>query len=177
MRQACSFAAEPFVAGRYELTVAAERELHGCGAAGTKLQLVVFVGDNQLLSQPFDWPAGRDTTLDAALETARATDAVAFTAIFGGVIASDGKHMPPGTHVEAYAGEALCAAASVPPVVMPFSDPDSYLLLIPGPTAIKACTKDALLTFRVDGKAVPQTSTNDFNRDGHSVDLVVPGTH
>ena len=174
LRQACSFSGDPIVAGHYQLTVAGEGELHGCGAPDKKLRLVVFVKDKQLVSLPLDWPTGRETTLDAALETAAATDATAFTPVFGGVISADGKHMPPGTRVEAYAGESLCAAASVPPVVMPFSDPDSYLLLIPGPAAITACTKDASLTFRVDGKAVPATSTNDFDQNGHSLDLGIP---
>jgi pimeloyl-ACP methyl ester carboxylesterase len=174
LRQACSFSGDPFVAGRYQLTVAGEGELHGCGAPGTKLRLVVFVRDKQLVSQPLDWPTGRETTLDAAFETAAATDAIVFTPVFGGVIGSDGKHMPPGTRVEAYAGETLCAAGSVSPVVMPFNDPDSYSLLVPGPAAIAACTKDASLTFRVDGKSVPETSTNDFDQNGHALDLVVP---
>jgi pimeloyl-ACP methyl ester carboxylesterase len=172
LRQACSFSGDPIVAGHYQLTVAGEGELHGCGAPGTKLRLVVFVGDKQLVSQPLDWPTGRETTLDAALETAAATDATAFTAVYGGVLGADGKRMPPGTRVEAYAGETLCAAASIPPVVMPFSDPDSYLLLVPGPAAITACTTGASLAFRVDGKAVAQTSTNDLDQNGHALDLV-----
>jgi hypothetical protein len=57
---------------------------------------------------------------------------------------------------------------------MPFSDPDSYTLLFPGPAAIAACTKDASLTFRVDAKAVPETSTNDFDQNGHPLDLGLP---
>jgi hypothetical protein len=41
-----------------------------------------------------------------------------------------------------------------------------------GPDALPACTKDARLTFRVDGHPAAQTSTNTAG-DQHSLDLTI----
>jgi hypothetical protein len=95
------------------------------------------------------------------------------TPIFGAVRNADGSRLPPGTLVEALAGDTVCARAAIPPVIMQFSQPDEYGLLAVGPDAVPGCVQDAALTFRVDGKPVDGAVTNDLRLSSHRMDLVV----
>jgi hypothetical protein len=76
--------------------------------------------------------------------------------------------------VEAMIGDTVCGRHVVAPVVMVFDSPGSYELAIASAKAIPACTAGAPVTFRIDGKTVPQTGTNVFSRQGQALDLTVP---
>ena len=178
LRQAgCAFPNESPVGGRYEVTVVGEGEVYGCGAPDTKLRMAAWVGDKFLVSQAVDWPAGPNATLDAAFDTATATDTTAFSVVTGSILGADGKRLPPATRVEAYVGDTLCAEASIPAAVLGAAtdDPDTYELLLPGPSEVPGCLTDAPIAFRVGGKLVPQTVLNHAGVD-YTLDLVVPAS-
>jgi hypothetical protein len=175
LANACSFEGEPVSGGRYERVVAADTEVRGCGRPGAMVYAVTFAGDHLTYSAPAAWPAdGHDLTLDAdfARDASPAADE-RVTPIFGAVRSADGSRLPPGTVVEALAGDAICARAAIPPVIMQFSQPDEFGLLAVGPDATPGCVQDAALRFRVNGKLVDGAITNDLRLSSHRMDLVV----
>ncbi len=174
-RPSCSFSRIRVSNGRYEATVAGNGEAAGCGAPGSKIYLEVYVRalDQQLTTQEtVAWPAsGKQLTFDATLSTsAKSPVDRPGSAFAGAALDSSGKLLPPGTVVEAYVGDTLCGVSSLPPVVMAFSDPSSYVMWVVGPAA---CAKGATLSFKINGKPAVQTAVND-RADFHVIDLTLP---
>lgn len=173
LRQACSFPAEPIVDGRYQVTVAGEAEVNGCGAPGHQIRLVTWQEGQTLVSRLEDWPSDNSLELAADFSSEReAPSEEAVTIVVGSVLDASGGSLPPGTVVEAYVGDVLCAIGALPPVVMTSSSPDQYSLRIVGPDAVTGCGKDAVVTFRIDGQTVAQTVTNLLDNQKQRVDLV-----
>jgi hypothetical protein len=172
---ACSFAGEPVKDGRFERVIASGNEVRGCGTAGASIYAVTFGSDHVLYSSPVTWPAaGGDVVLQADfVRDAPATRDARVTPIFGSVRNADGTRLPPGTVIEAVAGDAVCGRTSIPPVIMQFSSPDEYGLLAAGPDAVPGCVQDAALTLRVNGEPVDGAVTNDLEFTTHRMDLVV----
>ena len=83
------------------------------------------------------------------------------------VLDSSGERLAAGTVIEAYVEEALCGISSLPPVVMVSGDAGTYLIAVAGPESVPGCASGAPISFRVNGKPVPQTGTNDFAARRH----------
>ena len=113
-------------------------------------------------------------TLDAAFSTRANATPGDGTRLLGSVFDDAGQRLPPGTVIEAYAGDTRCGLASMPQTVMTFNDPDGFTMIVAGPNAIAPCVKGAQLSFRVNGAAVPQTATNTLSASNPAVTLVVP---
>jgi hypothetical protein len=173
----CSFRGEPIADGRYDVTVAADSEVHGCGAPGATLSLVTFAGGDLVRSPSVAWPGGGSRSIAVDLDAhpeAAGDGSHRITPIFGKVSDAAGNRLPQGTIVEAFAGTTLCGRGVVPPVVMQFSDPDGFALTAAGPAAIPGCGENATLSFAVNGAPVAETAVNDLQLREHHLDLVAP---
>jgi hypothetical protein len=79
--------------------------------------------------------------------------------------------------IEAYIGDTLCGATSLPWTVMALGDPNTYYLPVVGPQSISGCDQGGAISFRVNGEVVGQTGINDFDgrfQGNHLLDLSVP---
>jgi hypothetical protein len=155
--------------GRYEITVMADAEAKGCGANGAQIILWTFVDDEQLHStETVRWPGnGRTATFDARFSTAAPDGAAPQTVGFvGEVYDRHGRHLPPGTRVEAYVGDTRCGVASVRRTGS-FS---GYSLGVVGPDSVAECAAGATLTFRIGGKPAAETAVNEPGSE-RSLDL------
>ncbi len=176
LRYFCSYQQLGVSGGRYRLAVAADGELRGCGVPGAQVYLATFAKNRLLYSQEVDWPSASEAQLDAAFSTSAPNPPdMAYTFFYGTVLGPDGRALPPGTRIEAYAGDTLCGATALPAMVMRFSDPDNYAMAVAGPDAIAGCAKDATLTLRVNGKPVSADARNAVDDDSHELNLLVGG--
>jgi len=159
--------------GRYEITVAADAEVRGCGVPGAELLLWAFVGDTFVFSaDTLPWPGdGATTTFDAGFSAAAPEGAsLPATELKGLLFERDGGRLPAGTVVEAYAGDTLCGVTSLRHGGV---TEGYYTLIVAGPDAVAGCDEGATLTFRLDGQPATETAINDLRRDdgGHELNL------
>ncbi len=169
----CSYDLGPASGGHYQRVVPGVSELRGCGEPGAAVYLYAEVDGKLLFSeQSADWPSSGSTlVLDAAFARAH-PDGVngPATLFFGDIFGPTGETPRPGTVIEAYAGETRCGSSSVAPVArVAFV---TYVVLVGGPVSMPGCDQGAQITFRVDGKPVQQTATNDLQNDLHQQDLL-----
>jgi pimeloyl-ACP methyl ester carboxylesterase len=171
MSTPCQLEASPVTGGRYEITVAAEREVSGCGAPGAMIVLWTFVNDQKLFSvEPAVWPREDDTSFDATFSRSMPQGAAPPTADFAGeVYRPDGRRLPPGTRIEARIGGSVCGISSVRRTGS-FS---GFILAVAGPESIPACRQGAAITFRVNGHPAVETAVNEAGRGGPLTDLTV----
>ena len=173
LRSLCSFAADVVRGGEYERTVASATEAAGCGGEGSMLYGVIWENNDRRFSAPIAWPeGGGNVAVDLTFTTSNEPTAAGHrTPVYGTALDAEGNHLTPGTRIEAYIGETLCGVGSLTPVVMDFSGPDSYDVLVAGPEAVAGCARDGAIRWRVNGADVGQTATN--NGDGQNVDLIL----
>ena len=91
------------------------------------------------------------------------------TSFVGEVLDATGHYAPPGTRIEAFAGNVRCGVTAISRTGS-FS---GYTLVTAGPDAVLGCTTGSTLSFRVDGKPAMQTSTNDIGQQRSPFDLTV----
>ena len=146
--------------GRYELPVAADEELRGCGVPGAQIFLTFDpFGQGSTSQELLDWPAtGRELTFDATFSTTDPGVGRRGTVFFGEALDAAGNTLAPGTLIEAFAGETRCGVSSVPYLF----DPTFYELLVVGPEAIPSCAEGAQLSFQIDGELIEETAVHDF---------------
>ncbi|MEX1254775.1 MAG: hypothetical protein WEE64_10580 [Dehalococcoidia bacterium] len=172
---ACQSTIYPVVRGRYEVEVASDAEVRGCGAPGAEIVLWAFANDAYVFSQQtVPWPgSGAAATFDASFSsTAPQGASLPVTEFKGHLFDRDGSALPSGTAVEAYIGEVRCGVTSL----RYGEDVERfYTLIIAGPESISGCTEGARLTFRLDGEAAADTAVNDLKggSEGHELDLTV----
>lgn len=146
--------------GRYEITVMADAEARGCGAPGARIILWTFVEEQRLQrSTTVRWPGnGETTTFDARFSTAAPDGAAPPTMGFvGEVYDRHGRHLPPGTRVEAYVGGTRCGVASVRRTGS-FS---GFSLAVVGPDSVPECEAGATVSFRIGGRPAAETAVNE----------------
>jgi hypothetical protein len=172
---ACQDEIPAVAAGRYEIHVASDREVRGCGAAGADVILWTFV-DNQYFfsTTTVPWPEdASDARFDAAFSSAAPLGASTPATEFKGHLRNaNGDDLPAGTVVEAYAGDARCGVTSLRPAEQ---TEGFYTLIVAGPDAVPGCDRGATLSFRLDGKPAAETATNDLasGASGHELDLTM----
>jgi pimeloyl-ACP methyl ester carboxylesterase len=157
--------------GRYEIGVLADAEASGCGAKGAEIILWTFVQGERFHSAAVPWPGdGRTASVDAGFSTAAPDGAAAPTtsAFVGEVYDKRGRHLPPGTLVEAYVGATRCGVASVRRTGS-FS---GYTLTVVGPDSVPGCEPGAALNFRLDGRPAANTAVNERGGES-SLDLTL----
>jgi hypothetical protein len=175
--------------GHYELTFAADAETLGCGKAGARVvfTLYSYVHGKHLISRDeLDWPAQPGVvTFDASFSTENPNAArfegsqaqIFGTGVFGVVLDANGGKMPPGTRIEAYIGDTLCARYALPVVAMgpvaPSEEAGAYGLNVAGPAMVPGCAEGETITIRVDGQPVPQTAKHSLDPAGYELDLTV----
>ncbi len=183
MLRACSYEPVTFLDdGRYELSVAADAEVSGCGSTTARAYLLFFKdGVRHVSTQPIPWADGAEATFDAAFVSAQTGGAGAATSqeffgteVYGSLSDAKGNSAKPGTFVEAYVGDTLCGRFVASPVVMVFDAPGVYDMRVAAPAAIPACASGETITFRVNGVVVPGNVTHDLSRNGHALDLATP---
>jgi fermentation-respiration switch protein FrsA (DUF1100 family) len=157
--------------GRYEITVMADAEAHGCGAPGAEVVLWTFAGGKILYSRDTPrWPDGGRRRVDASFSTSAPDGAVAPRVQFAGeVFTPDGHQLPGGTRIDAYVGSTRCGVTSVRRTGS-FS---GFSLDVVGPDSVPGCARGGTITFRVDGRRALDTAVNEPGRSG-SLDLTVP---
>jgi hypothetical protein len=157
--------------GQYEITVVADAEQSGCGVPGAEIVLWTFAQNQILYSrEALPWPGNRRTTnFDASFSASAPHGAAPPTSGFAGeVFDRHGRHLPPGTRVEAYVGDARCGVASVRRT----GSYSGYSLDVVGPDSVPGCDRGATLTFRINGRPAVDTSVNEPSR-GASLDLTL----
>ena len=153
--------------GRYEITVLADAEASGCGAPGAEILLWAFARNQRLFSrESLAWPGnGGTATFDASFSVSAPDGGAPPTSDFiGEVFRRDGDRLPPGTRVEAYAGDVRCGVGSTRRT----GNYSGYILSVVGPDSVAGCDRDGTLTFRIDG----QPATN-APGGGHTLDLIL----
>ena len=163
------------IEGRYDIDVAADAEVRGCGSPGAELLLWTFVNDTFVFSnETAPWPgSGAAVTFDASFSSTTPDGASKpVTEFKGHLFDTDGSELPGGTVVEAYVGDVLCGVTSLR---YGESVERLYTLIVAGPESIPACAEGATLTFRLDGAPAAETAVNDLARgsEGHELDLTV----
>jgi hypothetical protein len=172
---ACQDAIPAVTQGRYEIPVAADAEVRGCGASGAEILLWAFTNDGFIFSgETAPWPgSGATATFDASFSSgAPAGASKPVTEFKGHLFDREGRELPSGTVIEAYVGEVRCGVAS-----LRYGDDVErfYTLIVAGPEAISGCAEGARLTFRLDGNRAAETALNDLARgsEGHELNLTV----
>lgn len=163
--------------GRYSDTVASAGEVTGCGEPGAQLYVWAYYQGQVLSSQELGaWPEdGNALTFDASFSSEDPDGASLPVTMFEGAVRdADGRSLPPGTEIEAYLGDELCGATSVPHVVMGAAEPGSYFIAVSGPEELSNCTRDGDIRFLVDGETALQAGVNDGADDPHELDLMLP---
>jgi hypothetical protein len=170
---ACQNEVPAVVDGDYEITVASDAEVRGCGAAGAEVLLWTFVDDTYYFTnETLPWPGGAapanfDATFSSATPLGASTPV---TELKGHLFDREGNPLPSGTVVEAYAGEVLCGVTS-----LRYGDDVErlYTLVVAGPDAVPGCAEGATLAFRLDGQPAAETAVNDLGSGsaGHELDL------
>jgi len=160
--------------GRYEIQVAADAEVRGCGASEAELMLWAYARDGFIFtSQTTQWPGSVTATFDASFSSdAREGASKPVTEFKGHLFGRDGSELPGGTVVEAFVGDVRCAVTS-----LRYGDDleHFYTLVVAGPESVAGCEEGARLTFRLDGKTVAETALNDLGRgsEGHELNLTM----
>jgi pimeloyl-ACP methyl ester carboxylesterase len=160
----CQYTLSSVRNGRYEITVLADAEARGCGAKDAQVVLWTFAQDEKLFTtEALPWPGnGRRVNFDAGFSASAPNGAARPTAEFGGeAYDRRGRHLPPGTRVEAYVGGTRCGVSSVRRTGS-FS---GFTLAVVGPDSIPACARGAPLAFRIDGRPALETTVNEPDRD------------
>jgi len=161
----CQYTLPPVEDGRYEITVLADAEASGCGAPGAEILLWTFA-ENQILygREWVAWPGdGGTADFDATFSSSTpAGGAPPMSQFNGEVFNRDGEYVPPGTRVEAHAGDTLCGVGSTRRV----GSYSGYILDVVGPDSVAGCDRDATLTFRIDGKPAVETAVNELGGGG-----------
>ena len=173
---ACQDAIPAVTQGRYEIPVAADAEVRGCGAPGAELLLWTYVGDDFIFSTvTAPWPgSGTTATVDTSFSSAaREGASKPVTEFKGHLFDRDGSRLPGGTVIEAYAGDVRCGVTS-----LRYGDATEgyYTLIVAGPRSVPGCGEGASLTFRLDGKPAAETAVNDLGKGSeksHELDLSV----
>jgi pimeloyl-ACP methyl ester carboxylesterase len=160
----CQYTLSSAREGRYVITVSADAETRGCGTKGAQVILWAFSGGQKLFAtRALPWPGnGRTVHVDASFSSSTPSGAAPSTVELGGeVYDRRGRHVPPGTRVDAYVGDTRCGVGSVRRTGS-FS---GYILAVVGPESIAGCTRGAPLTFRIDGRPAVETTVNDADGD------------
>jgi hypothetical protein len=161
--------------GAYEIEVASDVEVRGCGGPGAQVLLWTYVNDAYYFStSTIAWPGeGARATFDAAFSSSTPQGAaMPVTEFKGHLWDRENFPLPPETVVEAYAGETLCGLTSL----RAGDEVEGYYtLMVAGPLSIAECGEGATLTFRLDGAPVVETAVNDLQGGGagHELDLTV----
>jgi hypothetical protein len=175
LSSACQNNIPEVIGGRYEIDVATDAEVRGCGAPGAQLLLWTFVDDTYYFATTTaPWPAsGSVLPFDAAFASDMAQGAsTPVTEFKGRLFAADGTRLPPGTVVEAFVEDVRCGVTSLRPGDV---SEGLYTLVVAGPDSIAGCAANATLTFRLDAKPAAETAVNDLGSGsgGHELDLTV----
>jgi hypothetical protein len=165
----CQLTLPPVAQGNYSIMVLADAESFGCGAPGGEILLWTFVNETIVYSSgAVAWPSNGTAAFDATFSGAMPNGDVPPTAQFNGeLFAHDGTKLPPGSRVEAYVGNTRCGIAST----RRSGSFAGYVLAVVGPESIPGCARGAMLTFRVNGRPARETSVNDPEINGRSLDL------
>jgi hypothetical protein len=147
--------------GRYEITVAADAEVRGCGAPGAEVVLWIYTDRFVFSSSTIEWPGDSATVeFDASFSTlAPAGASKPVTEFKGHLYDRDGAQLPPGSVVEAYIGPVRCGVTS-----LRYGEQNErfYTLAVVGPDSVPGCHAGAQISFRLDGRPATQTAVNDF---------------
>lgn len=172
---ACQLTIPAVAQGRYEIEVAANAEVRGCGAPGAELLLWAFVNGAFIFSnETIPWPgSGAAAGFDASFSSGAPDGASKpVTEIKGHLFDRDGGNLPGGTAVDAFVGAILCGATS-----LRYGDDFEgyYTLIVAGPESVAGCVQGGTLTFRLNGETAAETALNDLRRGsaGHELDLTV----
>ena len=172
---ACQATIPNVTQGQYEITIAADSEVRGCGDDASQIVLWAFINDDYVYTTTTaDWPGdGEDATFDAAFSSQSPLGATTpAMGLKGELFDRDGAKLPAGTVVEAYIGDMLCGITSLR---YGDSTENLYTLYIAGPQAIPECAAGATITFRLNGAPARETITNTPTRpdDGRLTNLTL----
>jgi pimeloyl-ACP methyl ester carboxylesterase len=168
----CQLELPPVVNGAYEITVAADAEIRGCGGPRARVALWTYVRGQQLFSgETVPWPgngmrAGFDATFSSAMPHGVVPQMTDFS---GGVYHANGRHLPPGTRVDAFVERTLCGVGSVRRTGSFLG----YILHVAGPESVPGCAWDARIDFRIDGRPAAESGINGTSPSGGLTDLTV----
>ncbi len=167
---ACQFNIPDVSQGRYEIQVVSDAEIRGCGAPGAQVVLWIFTNGQFIhAQQPAPWPGnGAAASFDATFSSATPMGATKPVTEFKGRVFDSAGNQRGGRVVEAFVDDVRCAVTST----RYGSDTDHFFTLVSaGPDYIPACAQGATLTFKVDGKPMPQTAVNDLSQGAQGKEI------
>jgi hypothetical protein len=170
---ACQLEIPRVTQGGYEIDVASDAQVRGCGQPGADVLLWTFVADRYLFStETAPWSDESSVVAFDGEFSSEAPDGASepVTEFKGHLFAADGSALPAGTVVEAFADDVRCGVTSLRP---PEATEGFYTLIVAGPESISGCASDATLAFRLDGEPAAETAINDLGSGGrgHELDL------
>lgn len=159
---ACQDAIPTVAQGRYEIPVASDAEVRGCGVPGADVLLWVYKDGFIFSKETTRWPgSGATVQFDATFSSAaREGTGKPVTEFKGHLFDRDGSQLPGGTVIEAYVGDALCVTS----LRRGDATEGYYTLVVAGPESVAGCAIGATLTFRLDGRPAVETAINDLGR-------------
>jgi hypothetical protein len=160
--------------GRFEVPLAAEAEMRGCGGPGASVLLVYDpFGESLFAREMTSWPSsGNALTVHPTFSTAGAQGPARPATFVTGEALDGDEHLPPGTVIEAFIGGTRCGVTSVPYIVTVAGDPTGYELSVTNEELVPACRHGETVTFRVDGEPIDTAVEHDL--EFHNLDLVLP---
>ncbi len=170
----CALAFALIRSGQFELSVAAEEEMHGCGGPGAKVLLVHDpFGDAVFAQHIVAWPSsGRQLTADPVfLSSDTQGPSLPATFVTGEALDANGEYLEPGTVIEAFIGDVLCGTGSLLHIWTTATDPTGYDIAVVNPELKPACRGGETITFQIGGKLVDGAVTHDLGL--HNLELVL----
>lgn len=170
---ACQLEIPRVTQGVYEIDVASDAQVRGCGEPGADVLLWTFVDGQYLFStETARWnDDASSVSFDGEFRTDRPEGAsLPVTEFKGHLFDADGARLPAGTVVEAFVGDVRCGMTSLRPEE---ETEGFYTLIVAGPDSVSGCASDETLAFRLDGKPAAETAINDLESGGrgHELDL------
>jgi len=172
---ACQLEIPTVTQGSYEIDVASDAQVRGCGAPGADVLLWTFVADRYLFStETAPWSDESSVVAFDGEFSSEAPDGASepVTEFKGHLFAADGARLPAGTVVEAFVGDVRCGVTSLRPEE---ETEGFYTLIVAGADSVSGCVSDETLAFRLDGKPAAETAAHDLRSGGagHELDLTL----
>jgi len=143
--------------GRYEITIAADAEVRGCGLDGAAIVLWTFVDDRFLFTSTLaPWPGdGVRATFDASFSTAAPLGATTpVTEFKGHLFDASGAPLDAGTVIQAHINGRVCGTTSLR------QRAGWFTMIVAGPDAVPGCDAGVPISFTLDGRPAAETMLN-----------------
>jgi hypothetical protein len=162
----CNLGLTGIVNGAFEVTVASDTDITGCGVPGADVVLWTYIGDQRLFTAaPLSWQPGHTEQLTARFESLRPLGAAPTTTEFGGEVYLGDTRAGTGLRIEARIDGTLCGVTST-------RGDGTFIIAVVDTTSVPGCQTDTPIVFTVDGQPTNEGAVNG-QPIGGALDLTV----